>query len=129
MARIRSFKDLKVWQLARQIRHKIYKITSAFPPEEKYNLVAQMRSAAVSMTSNIAEGFGRFFYRENQRACRVSRGEASELIDHIQTSLDEGYLQSTVFEELDGDLARFVCLLNGYIRSIGANGLATADDE
>jgi len=76
MAQIRSFKDLKVWQLARQIRHKIYKITSTFPLEDKYNLVAQMRSAGVSMTSNIAEGFGRFFYRENQRACRVSRGEA-----------------------------------------------------
>jgi four helix bundle protein len=60
-----------------------------------------MRSAAVCMTSNIAEGFGKFFYRENQRACRVSRGEAFELIDHVQTSLDERYISGTVFEELN----------------------------
>jgi four helix bundle protein len=122
MAKILSFMDLEVWQVGRRIRRRIYEITLTFPSSERYNLAGQMRSAAVSMTSNIAEGFGRFFYKENKRSCLVSRGEAYELQDHILTSLDERYISQECYTEIDEELRLFLRLLNGYIRSIGKEG-------
>ncbi len=126
MAKVKDFTDLEVWRLGRQIRHDIYKITSNFPASERPNLVGQMRRAAVSMTANIAEGFGRFSYRENRRACLVSRGEACELQDHALSCLDEGLIDHNTFEGLERQLGLFLRLLNGYIRSIGT-GHVTSD--
>ncbi len=77
------------------------------------------------MTSNIAEGFGRFSYKENKRSCLVSRGEACELQDHIITSLDEKYIGQDNYDELDKELRLFLRLINGYIRSIGDRRLTT----
>lgn len=89
------------------------------PAHERYNLASQIKSAATSLTSNIAEGFGRYHYKENVQFCRIARGSACELIDHLTTCLDEGYLQTTDFEELNEDLETFQRLLNGYIKMIG----------
>ncbi|HEV8129835.1 MAG TPA: four helix bundle protein [Acidobacteriota bacterium] len=115
MPKILNFTDLEVWKVDRRIRRRIYQITSTFPPSEKYNLTGQMRSAGVSMTSSIAEGFGRFSYKENTRSCRISRGEACELQDHIITSLDEEYIDQGTYDELDQELRLFLRLINGYI--------------
>ncbi|MBI3085306.1 MAG: four helix bundle protein [candidate division NC10 bacterium] len=57
---ITDFTDLECWQLARKLRHEVYRITRTFPKSEEFNLVKQLRAASVSATSNIAEGFGRY---------------------------------------------------------------------
>ena len=62
--KIQSFKDLIVWQQAHQLVIKIYKITKKYPRDEQFGLVSQMRRSAVSITSNIAEGFVRKSYKE-----------------------------------------------------------------
>jgi four helix bundle protein len=59
---IKNFEDLEVWQLAKALTVKIYRLTAKFPSEEKYGLSSQLRSAAVSVGANIAEGFGRYHF-------------------------------------------------------------------
>jgi len=110
-----SFEDLEVYQQARVFRKKMYKLARRLPPEEKYNLVGQMRRAALSLTNNIAEGHGRFHYQENIQFLRHSRGSLTELLDDLNTCIDEEYAD---VEELNGlkregfDLMRRI---NGYI--------------
>ena len=91
----KSFEALEVYKAARAFRKKIYKLIKGLPPEEKYNLASQMRRAALSLTNNIGEGHGRFFYQENIQFCRISRGSLMELIDDLNTCIDEKYLEQS----------------------------------
>lgn len=116
-APIKDFKDLELWKAARSLRHELYKLAGKLPDLEKFGLASQIRRAAVSVTANIAEGFGRFGYQENAQFCRQVRGSLFELRDHITTCLDEGYLtaeESARIEQLAHSVGR---LLNGYLRS------------
>ncbi len=121
---IRSFQDLEVWKAARGIRKKWYVLAERLPPKERYNLAGQIRRAAVSLTANIAEGYGRFHFAENTHCCRVARGSAYELLDHLVTSKDEGYIDECDFEALQQELVSFFKLLNAYINSIGRQSKA-----
>ena len=132
MRTIRSFEDLDVWKVGRELRKELYSIADRLPNKESYNLAAQIRSASISLTANIAEGYGRFHFKENIRFCRMSRGSAYELLDHLTTCKDEGYLTEKDYQELYARLSRFSQLLNGYIRSIGKASLsegARSSDE
>ncbi len=124
MGAIRSFEDLEVWKMARALRIKFYAPARQLPDHERYNLASQIRSVAVSLTANIAEGYGRYHDKENVQFCRVSRGSASELLDHLIACNDEGYLDDTNLATFRSDLTRFLQLLNGYIRSIGSRRVA-----
>jgi four helix bundle protein len=114
---VKDFPDLKVWQLGRELRRQVYEHSKRFPAEEKHSLTSQMRRAAVSITANIAEDFGRYSYQENMQFCRHARGSAFELRDHLIAALDAGYLSQKDWEELDGLAQRTIQVLNGYIRS------------
>jgi four helix bundle protein len=115
---IRSFEDLEVWKICREIRKKIFKLVKNFPVEEKYSLVVQIRKAAISVTANIAEGYGRFHYQENIQFCRQARGSLYELLDHLTTSLDEGYMSVDEMNGLKKLINSAIKLLNGYIRML-----------
>lgn len=115
--RIKDFTELETWQVARQLRIAIHQVTGRFPGEEKFGLTSQMRRAAVSITANIAEGYGRFSYQENLQFLRQSRGSTYELRDHLTTALDQGYISKEKYKELDELAMSVVRLLNGYIRS------------
>ena len=116
---VRTFQDLEVWQVGRDVRMRLYIVATRLPDSERYNLTAQIRRAAVSLTANVAEGYGRFHFKENIQYCRIARGSAYELIDHLITCQDERYLAKEEVEALHCELLTFVRLLNGYIRSIG----------
>jgi len=113
-----SFEELEVWKLAREFRQEIYKVTDAFPKDEKFILVEQMRRAAVSVTANIAEGFGRFHYKENIQFCRQARGSLFELIDHLITAHDLSYLNDETFRNLKQSGYRCIKVLNAYVSAI-----------
>jgi four helix bundle protein len=86
------------------------------PAEEKFGLAQQMRRAAVSVTNNIAEGYGRHHWQENTHFCRHSRGSLMELIDDINVCLDEKYADQEKLETLkEEDALSLLKLLNGYI--------------
>jgi len=115
--KLKDFQDLNVWRVARKLRSEVYRRTKTFPREEAHVLVAQMRRAAISVTANLAEGYGRFSYQENIQFCRHSRASAYELRDHFTTTLDEGYFDQESYRDLEALAMDAIRLLNGYIRS------------
>ena len=89
--RTRTFRDLIVWQKGYRLVLKIYKITKTFPTAEQYGLVQQMRRAAVSIPSNIAEGYGRKHKPEYNQFLRHAYGSLLELQTQYLLSVDLGY--------------------------------------
>lgn len=102
--------------MAREYRRKIYKLTYKLPEKEQYNLVIQMRKAALSVTNNIAEGHGRYHYQQNIQFLRQSRGSLQELIDDLNTCLDENYADEDCIESLKQEGYALLKKLNGYIK-------------
>ncbi len=114
---IRDFKDLETWRFARQLRVDAYRICKRLPKEETFGLASQIRRAAVSVTANIAEGFGRYSYQENIQFCRQSRASVYELRDHFTTALDAGHISNEEFARLEKQATSVIKLLNGYLRA------------
>ena len=112
---LKTFEDLQCWQACREVRIFITKLVKTYPKEERYSLVDNMKRAARSTTQNIAEGFGRFHYKENLQFCRISRGSLFELIDDLITSLDEGYINQEDYQKGREKISNALALLNGYI--------------
>lgn len=96
--KIRSFTDLNAWKEGHQLVIKLYQVTKSFPKEETYSLTDQMRRAAISITSNIAEGFGRQSYKEKVQFYYLAHGSLTELKNQILIAKDVGYLNN---ENLD----------------------------
>ncbi len=103
---IRSYRDLDVWKQGMQITLQVYKLTRTFPDDEKYGLVSQLRRAAVSVPSNIAEGHARDSTKEYLHHVSFATGSLAEV--ETQTLIAEhlGYLPSEHAKSLLSDLAR-----------------------
>jgi len=89
---IQNFNDLFVWQKGHLLVLETYKATKTFPNEEMFGLISQMRRCAVSITSNIAEGFSRRNKKEKAQFYYIAQGSISELKNQIHVSKDVGYL-------------------------------------
>ena len=111
------FTDLDVWQVAHSLTLNIYKWTKDFPNEEKFGLVSQMRRAAVSIESNIAEGFGRLHKKEKQQFYYTSRGSCFELETQILICKDTNLISSEQADEGKNLCERVRQMLNAMIRS------------
>ena len=81
--KIRSFRDLEIWQRGIILTEAVYESTKAFPKEELYGLVAQLRRTAVSIPSNIAEGFARRHNKEYKQFLHISLGSCAELTTQV----------------------------------------------
>jgi len=112
----KTFEDLEVYKAARELRKKIYRLAKELPEYEKYNLAGQMRRACLSLTNCIAEGHGRFHYQENIQFLRQSRGSLQELIDDINTCIDENYADLDRLSNLKKEAYMVLKKLNGYIK-------------
>ncbi len=95
----KSFKDLIVWQKAYELVVEVYKITKNFPKEEIYGLSQQMRRCAVSIPSNIAEGYGRQYNKEYKQFLSIAYGSLSELETQYLLSKDLGYIKKSEIVE------------------------------
>jgi len=115
---IYSFEGLDVYKLAREFSREISQLIKKLPNVEDYNLKNQMRRAKLSVTNNIAEGFGRFHYQENIQFSRQSRGSICELIDDFNECFDNGYIDQAYKEKIKKDAYHLIKVLNGYIASI-----------
>jgi four helix bundle protein len=99
-SKIRNFRDLEVWQLGKRIVMRVYETTRAFPREEQFGLISQMRRAAVSIPSNIAEGFNRYNNREYRHFLYIALGSCAEIETQIEVSGDLRYIDDTARDEL-----------------------------
>lgn len=112
----RDFTSLEVWQKNRKVKLFFYSdIIRNLPQEEKYALGQQIRRAAISITANIAEGYGRFHYRKVIQFYRMSRGSLYELKDHSISCLDLKYISKEIYEEGTQLIERAKITLNGFI--------------
>lgn len=122
-----SFETLKTWQKAHQLMLDIHKrLMPVLPREEKFVLSDQLRRSSKSVSANIAEGAGRYYYMDNVRFCYHARGSLDETLNHLIDSRDLGYCPDPLYEELRGQVEEVRRLLNGYIawlkeKKVGAN--------
>jgi four helix bundle protein len=127
MEAIRTFEDLECWKACRHLRLFVTrKVVSILPRDEKFELASQLRRAARSTTANIAEGYGRFHYRDNYKFCSNSRGSLFEVLDHLITANDDGYIDNELFAEGRALFDQARRILNGYMNYLRNAGSETA---
>ncbi len=114
--KIKSFTDLKAWHEGHKLVILVYRVTKKFPREEIYSLISQMQRAVVSITSNIAEGFGRQTYKEKAQFYYQAQGSLIELKNQILIARDVGYLSVKDFNELVEQANFAHQLLQGLLR-------------
>lgn len=115
-SKIQSFKDLDAWKEGHALVLMVYRLTKHFPKDELFALVSQMRRAAVSITSNIAEGFGRASMKEKIQFYSVAQGSVTELQDQLLISKDVGYISAAQFAEAEMQAIRVHKILTGLIK-------------
>ncbi len=114
----RKHHDLKVWQESMELVTDIYRITNNFPRDEVYGLTSQMRRAAVSVPSNIAEGAARTSNKEFLQFLSIARGSLSELETQIIISINLDYVQD--MDQVLTRVSTVFALLGGLLKSIRA---------
>lgn len=114
--KIQFFTDLNAWKESHKLVLFVYKLTHEFPKDEKYGLVAQMRRASVSITSNLAEGFSRYSYADKSHFYSMALGSNTELQNQFLVSRDLNYIDEKRF--LDAHLLCIISnkLINGLIK-------------
>ena len=115
MARTRHFRDLVVWQKSMQLTREIYSATSDFPKSEMFGLQGQIRRAAVSIPSNIAEGHGRLSDGSLRVFLSQARGSLFELETQIDLSRDLGYIDAKISKGLLAECDEVAKMLNGLL--------------
>lgn len=107
-----SFEKLDVWQHSKDFTVKIYKVTADFPDTEKFGLVSQLRRAAVSVSSNIAEGSSRKTGTDQGRFYTMAYSSAVEILNQLIISKDLDFLNDNIFKELRSEIEHITSMLN-----------------
>ncbi len=121
MAVIRDFTDLVTWKEAHTLVLQVYKLTKSFPKSEAFGLVTQMQRAAVSITSNIAEGFGRRTFKDKCHFYYQARGSLTELRNQSILSRDLSYISLSEYSKVNELINKSSRLLHGLIVSTTKN--------
>ena len=119
---MRDFRDLKVWHKAHEFALDVYRGTRSFPADERFALTQQLRKAASSIPSNIAEGCGRESERELARFLSIAAGSASEVEYQLLLGRDLEYLPSGNYDDLVSKVNEVKRMLNALIRKLRATG-------
>ncbi|HUS47540.1 MAG TPA: four helix bundle protein [Phycisphaerae bacterium] len=115
---IRSYKDLVAWQKARELVRAVYDATKRLPREELYGLTQQLRRAAISVPSNIAEGYGRGTRKDYIRFLQTARGSLYEVETQLILAEDLGYLRPELVEPLAARIEECSKVLHGLINAL-----------
>ena len=118
MKKIKSFTDLYVWQKAHQLVLEIYKLTDSFPKKEQFVLTSQILRCAISISSNIAEGFSRQTQKEKKQFYFIAKGSITELQNQLLISRDVGYISNKDFKKVANLTLEVIKLLNNFIKGI-----------
>ena len=121
-----SYRDLVVWQEAKALAVQVYTASEQFPKHEVYGLSSQVRRAALSVVSNIAEGQGRLTKGEFLQFLGHSRGSLLELLTQLEIAVELKYLRAPDFQIFDQKASHVLRLLNGLVGSIRAQSKAAS---
>lgn len=116
--KIKTYKDLIVWQRSIQLVTTVYSLTKTFPSDERFGLVSQLNRAVISIPSNIAEGWGRELSKNYLQFLRISRGSLMEVETMILISKNLGYINEENFKELNKEIEEVGKILQGLIKSV-----------
>ncbi len=119
--KVKTYKDLVVWQKAMQLVTQIYLTTKGLPKEEVYGLVSQIRRCSVSIPSNIAEGYGRNSTNDYLRFLQIASGALYELQTQLEICLNLKYLSKDIFEEIYEQSREIERMLGSLMRKLGTN--------
>jgi four helix bundle protein len=115
---LRTYRDLKVWQKSYTTSLSVYRLTRKFPSDELYGLVSQMRRAAISVPSNIAEGYGRHTSAEFLRSLRIAYGSNCELETQAMLACDLGFLKAEDSAALQQSIREVELMLASLMRTV-----------
>ncbi len=115
---IKSYKELTVWQKSLDLAKRIYKATDKFPKSEIYGLTSQIRRAAVSIPSNLAEGFVRSYRKEFAQFTAIAFGSGAELETQLLLAKELGYIKEGDFRELNSLIDEIMRMLNTLITKL-----------
>lgn len=115
---MKDFRDLRVWEKAHSTVLDIYRETRSFPRDEQFGLTSQLRRAAVSIPSNIAEGCGRGSDTDFARFLQNSMGSASEVEYQLLLSHDLDYLQQNAYRQLNDEVVQIKKMLSSFMQTL-----------
>jgi len=118
MGDIQSYRDLEAWKLAIQLKKVVYRMSEYFPTDERFGLTSQIRRAAISVASNIAEGWGRGTTSDYARFLRMARGSVYEVETQGVLALELGFIDQEKFDFFDQSTRDTGRVLAGLLRSI-----------
>ena len=118
MSKIISFRDLDAWKKSHGLRLAIIKQLVTFPKEYQFGLCSQLQRSSISISSNIAEGFGRTSYKEKLQFYSIAEGSLTEAQDQIILARDLGLLQDTIAEKLLSESEEVHKLIHGMMRYV-----------
>jgi hypothetical protein len=107
------FERLDAWQAARALSSQIYKVTACFPAEEKYGIVQQLRRAAISVSSNLSEGTGRFSPKDQAHFYSMAYSSLMELLNQIIISKDLEFIPTNDYEALRSSIEPLSAIITG----------------
>lgn len=116
-----SFTELEAWKKARTVKNEIRELANSFPKEEQFRLTDQIIRSSRSVTANIAEGHGRFTYKDQLHFCIQARGSLSETLNHLIDAFDCKYISVEQLVHCKTMIAEAERTLNGYINFLRKN--------
>lgn len=123
MSSLESYTQLEVWKKARYLALEVYRLSAKFPKDELYGLTSQIRRAAISIPSNIAEGCGRQYKKETIQFQYIARGSQYELETELHLSLELGYISQEETNKVIEVLIESRKLLSGFINYLETSTL------
>ncbi len=123
---VKHFEDLEIWKEARRLTKEIYRITSGQKFSKDFSLRGQIRSAAVSVMSNIAEGFERAGNQEFSQFLYVAKGSCGEVRSQLYVAVDQGYIFAKELEELLSSFKRLSSMIGSLITYLKHSGMKGA---
>jgi four helix bundle protein len=112
-----SFTELEVWKKARALKNEIKELTKSFPAEEKFRLTDQIIRSSRGINATIAEGHGRYTFKDQLHFCIISRGSLSETYNHLIDALDCNYINQAQLDEFKKNIGEVERLLNGTLHT------------
>lgn len=123
--KIKNFRDLLIWQKGKTVAISVYKATERFPQSEMFGLKSQMRRAAVSIASNIAEGFNRHHTNEYRHFLYIALGSCAELETQLEISNELGYIKNEHLQSFLKEIQHQSRMLRSLIGKLNNNRTAT----